>query len=121
MHLSVLLSLIPLPLPLGFRLMLSALIAISGIASLRRHALRVDDTSIYELLLKANGTVEALLVNGTRFEAGISRHSTVLPWLIIMLLEREGARHVQSLLILPDVLPPEDLRILRAWLRWKLI
>jgi hypothetical protein len=102
-------------------LALAALIAFSGIVSLRRHVLRVEDESVCELLLKANGAVEAVLADGTHHDAGISRHSTVMPWLTVILLEKEGSRHMQPLLIWQDALPSEDFRVLQAWLRWKLI
>lgn len=117
--LAALASLIPLHIPVWAKLMLAAAIGLSVGFSIRRHALLLAVTSIRELFLKADGSVEGLRTDGKRFDARVSGHSTVLSWLIVVLLELPGSRRLYPLVILPDSLPLEDSRILRAWLRWK--
>ena len=58
---------------------------------------------------------------GEWFDATVSGQSTVLPWLIVILIDDPGSRRKQPLIILPDSLPPDERCVLRAWLRWKLI
>lgn len=120
LHIAALLGLMPIQLPLWLKLLLTAVVAASGV-SLGRHALQVAGTSVRELILKADGTVEGTRADGSRFEARVSRQSTLWPWLIVMLLERPGSLRLHPLILLPDALPPGELRILRSWLRWKLI
>ncbi len=114
------LTLVSLPFPPWLELTLATLVAVSAGISIRRHALRQAGSSIRELTLKADGTVEAVHYGGGRFDARVSGQSTALPWLIVILLELPGVRRFDPLVILPDALPVEDGRILRAWLRWKL-
>ncbi len=120
MHLAALVSLIPLPIHLWYKLALATLIAMSVCIAIHRHALLLAATSIRELILKADGTVETLRNDGSRIDARVTRQSTVLPYLIVMLLELPGQRRLNSLVILSDSLPAEERRVLRTWLRWKL-
>ncbi len=120
LHIAALLGLLPIRLPLGLKLILAAVVAASGVVSLRRHALRVAGISVRELILKADGAVEGTQGDGSRFEAKVSLQSTIWPWLIVLLLERPGSPRLRPLVVLPDALPAEELRILRSWLRWKL-
>ncbi|MFA7270112.1 MAG: protein YgfX [Sterolibacterium sp.] len=120
LHLAALASLLPLDFPAWLKLALVATIGVSVGAAVRRHALLLATASIRELVLKSDGAVEGLRQGGSRFDASVSGQTTVLPWLIVMLLELPDSRRLLPLLILPDSLPAEDGRILRAWLRWKL-
>ena len=86
LHLAALASLLPLPFSLWLKLALAAVIAVSVCISIRRHALLFAASSIRELVLKADGTVEGMRNDGGRFDARVSGQSTVLPWLIVMLL-----------------------------------
>jgi len=119
-HLAALASLIPLPFHLWYKLALATIIVMSICIAIRRHALLLAAASIRELVLKTDGTVEALRNDGGRIDAKVTMQSTVLPCLIVMLLELPGRRRLNSLVILPDSLPVEERRILRIWLRWKL-
>jgi len=101
-------------------LALATIIVMSICIAIRRHALLLAAASIRELVLKTDGTVEALRNDGGRIDAKVTMQSTVLPCLIVMLLELPGRRRLNSLVILPDSLPVEERRILRIWLRWKL-
>lgn len=120
LHLAALCSLLPLDFPAWIKLALVAAIGVSVGIAVRRHALLLAAASVRELILKNDGAVEGLRHDGSRFDASVSGQTTVLPWLIVMLLELPGSRRLHPLLILPDSLPAEDRRILRAWLRWKL-
>ncbi|MBI4987415.1 MAG: hypothetical protein HZC23_01220 [Rhodocyclales bacterium] len=121
LHLAALASLLPLLLALWLKLALAAVIAVSACISIRRHALLLAASSIHELVLKADGTVEGVRNEGGRLEAKVSGKTTVLPWLIVILLVLPGSRRLLPLVILPDSLPTEEERFLRAWLRWMLI
>ena len=120
MHLAALVSLYPLPFAPWFQSALAVPLAMSAYISIRRHALLFAAESIRELILKADGTAELLRNDGRRYDARVSSQSTVLPWLILMLLETSGSRGLNPLWILPDSLTVDDRRVLRTWLRWKL-
>ena len=121
LHLAALASLVPLQqIPIWLKLALVAVIGVSVVVSVRRHAQLRASISIRELVLKADGSVEGLRNDGGRFVARISRQTTILSWMIVLLLELPGSRSLLPLVIMPDSLPVEDGRILRSWLRWKL-
>jgi hypothetical protein len=71
--------------------------------------------------LELNTTGGARCLNGL----GQWRDAEVLPgsyvsrWLIVLILGIEGRRR-RSLVLLPDSAAADDLRRLRAWLRWRL-
>lgn len=119
LYLSVLFSLAMLPVPGWLKIGLAIATIRSGYVALRSSVLQVDPASVQELLLKTDGTLEGLLVGGQRFEATVGKHSTVLPWLVVMQLEHASSRGGHALMLLPDSLPPEDFRLLLSWLRWK--
>lgn len=119
LHLAALVGLLPLPISLWLKLLLAALIVTSLGMSIRRHALLLARSSVRELLLMADGAVEALRHDGGRFNARLSGQSAVLPGLVVILLEQPGSRRCCPLVVLPDSLAREDERILLTWLRWK--
>lgn len=120
LHLAALGGLVPLNIHVWLKLALASTIMASLRMSIRRHALLLTTSSIRELVLKDDGSVEVRRNDGGQFEASVSGQTAVLPWLIVMLLLLPGSLRLQPLLILPDSLPEEDGRILRTWLRWKL-
>lgn len=120
LHLAALGSLVPLNIHVWLKLALASTIMASLGMSIRRHALLLTTSSIRELVLKDDGSIEVRRNDGGQFEASVSGQTAVLPWLIVMLLQLPGSLRLQPLLILPDSLPEEDGRILRSWLRWKL-
>lgn len=120
MHLAAMASLLVLPFPHWHKLALAAVIFGSVSILVRRHALLLSAVSIRELVLNADGSVGILRNDGRRTEGRVSRQSTVLPYLIVILLDLPGSRGINSLLILPDSLTVEDRRLLRTWLRWKI-
>ncbi|MFA7270387.1 MAG: protein YgfX [Sterolibacterium sp.] len=72
---------------------------------------------IAHLVLRADGRLEYIRVNGESGEALIHPHTTVMPQLTVLLL-RMG-RRIESLVLLPDSLSAENFRLLRLWLRWQ--
>ena len=119
-HFAALASLVPPVLGIWFKLALVTLIGVSACISIRRHALHLAPSSIRELVLKSDCTVEGVRNDGSRINATISAQTIILPWLVVLLLESSGLRRKHPVVILPDSLPAEEGRILRAWLRWKL-
>jgi hypothetical protein len=120
LHLAALGSLLSLQIPVWLKLALTVAIVASLGVSIRRHALLQEAASISGLVLKGDGTVEGLRRDGGRFDARVSGHTTDLSLLIVILLELPESRRLCPLVFLPDSLPLEDARVLRAWLRWKL-
>jgi hypothetical protein len=118
LHLAAFGSLLSLHLLSLLKLALAVTIVASLAMALRRYALCQASSSIRELVLKDDGTIEGQRNDGSRFDARISGQTTVLSWLIVILLETAGTRRLHSLVVLPDALPAEEGRILRAWLRW---
>lgn len=119
LHLAALGSLLPLALPVWLRWTLAAALAASFAAAVRRHALHQAASSVRELVLKADGSIEGLRNDGVRFDAAVSGRTAVLSWLIVILLEMPGRRRLHPVVLLPDALTAEDWRMLRSWLRWK--
>ena len=118
LHLAALGSLLPLQIPVWLKLALAAAIVASLGVSVRRHALLQASSSIRGLTLKGDGTVEGLRLDGGRFDAKVSKHTTDLSLLIVILLEQPESRRLRPLVFMPDSLPLEDARVLHAW-RWQ--
>jgi hypothetical protein len=93
----------------------------SGLIAVRHHGLGADPASVRELLLKADGTLEGLRADGQRFEAKVVRHSTVLPWLVVMQLEHLASNRRLAMTLLPDSLSPQEFRQLLTWMRWQVV
>jgi len=119
--LATLTSVVLLPLAPWIKLFIAIPVGISVLVSLYRHALLLDKAAAKSLLLKADGSAEVMLADGYCFEARVSPRSTLFPWLMVLQLDRMDSAQARSLLVLPDMLPQEDLRILRCWLLWKTI
>lgn len=119
LHLIALGCLMPLPFPLLFKALLAvALMTSLGIVS-RRYAFLAGAASIRELILKDDGMLEGVQLNGRRFEARVSGQSSVLPGLLVLLIAVHNEHRLLPLVVLPDSLSKEDGRILRTWLKWK--
>lgn len=119
-HTAALSALVPLPMPLWLKLGLAAMIVGSACVSTYRHALLCGESSVREMVLMADGTVECERKDGGRFTAKVSLQTTVLPWLIVILLYMPGERGSSPLVIMADSLPAKERRVLCAWLRWKI-
>lgn len=72
---------------------------------------------VSRLILHADGSLELMRDKGLAEAASVHPHSTVTSLLVVLLLET--ARGLETLVVLPDTLGPEDFRMLRLWLRWR--
>ena len=118
LHLAALAGLVPLDFPPWLKLLAGAAVSASAVASIRRHASLTAPGSVRELVLLADGSIEGER-RGRSFTAAVSRQSTVFPWLVVLLLEAPAWFRPLPVVILPDSLPPDEMRALRSWLRWK--
>ena len=75
---------------------------------------------IVHLTLHGDGLMEYRRFSGQGGESRIHPHTTVMPWLTVVLL-RSGRRlePLEPLVLLPDSLAGEEFRKLRLWLRWQ--
>jgi toxin CptA len=69
------------------------------------------------LSLRDKGALAYVRLNGATGDASVDRQSTVTPWLTVILLK--SGKGLESLVLLPDALNPDDYRRLRVWLRWQ--
>ena len=70
------------------------------------------------LELDAQGGARWLDGSGLWQEAEVLPSSYASDWLVVLNLR--AVRRRRSLVLLPDAAPPEELRRLRVWLRWRL-
>jgi hypothetical protein len=101
-------------LPLVLIVSAAALLCVSLTLTLRRSVFRLP---LRELVLKADGLLEAIEPDGASNMAQVDRQTTVFPWLIALLLRIDGRK--VALVLPPDALGREGHRQLRLWLRWK--
>jgi hypothetical protein len=81
--------------------------------------LALAKATVRELELKATGEVRCRDGQGLWQDAEILAGSYVSNWLIVVILGA-GGRRLHPLVLLPDSAAGDDLRRLRAWLRWRL-
>ena len=113
-HCLALLGLMPTSLPPSAKFLIGLVLVLSLGFSLWRHAVR---RPIVALTLKADGHLEVERRDGTIVEAHVHPHTTVFPWLVVLLLKLEG--RTIALTLPADALVVGDHRQLRLWLRWK--
>lgn len=70
------------------------------------------------LNLQSDGQLEYHYQDGSIVTAHVESESTVMPWLVILLLRSTNGQRI-SLVLLPDAVASEDFRRLRLWLRWR--
>lgn len=95
-----------------------ALIATSGLWSIRRHALLRHRGSIVAFELKGENDCALLLRDGVWLQAVVLRSSYVTHGLIVLNLRVAGKLARRHVVILPATLPGEVRRRLRVRLRW---
>ena len=88
-------------------------LAFSLAVALRRHV----RPRFAALTLRADGQVEVWRHDGTPAGLQVDARTTVLPWLVVLLLR--GDQGKVALALPPDGLAAGDHRQLRLWLRWK--
>lgn len=101
-------------LPLAAVIPCGLLLACSLALALRRRVLR---PAVRALTLKGDGRVEIEAADGNRAEASVLPHTTVFPWLAVLLLRTAAGR--VALTLPPDALDAGAHRLLRLWLRWR--
>lgn len=113
-HATALVSLLPLSLSPGVVFVLSMLIIVSLVASLRKTALLTADAAVVRLvwrggdewrLWEAGSSPRVYRLSGTRFTH---------PWLTVLNLVSEDGRDHRSVTIMADSLDPTTSRQLRA-------
>jgi toxin CptA len=108
-----------LPWPLGWRGLLSLLIAASLVFYLLRDAKKVMRHSIVGLKYLQDNQLELQLKSGEWFTASLQPGSFVAPYLTTLAYRSQNAYFNRYLLIMPDMLDAETFRELRTHLRWK--
>jgi len=106
-----------LPVPFLPKLACILTIAWAATASIRRHALLKTPKAFRTLVLLADGGIEALSADGECLNAEVSSHSTLFPWLIVLLLKTPSGRSPQAVLISADSMTADEQRQLRSRLR----
>jgi len=96
--------------PGGLVWLLLALIAISLLYQHR-------PMSVTGLILHGDGRIETIDADGMASVIILHRHTTVLPFMIILLYRQNG--RLAALPLLADSLAAEDFRQLRLHLRWR--
>lgn len=91
----------------------AAILLATAVACLACPALRAARTA-RQLGIERGGAVR---VDGVAGE--LRDGSFVAPWLTLVRWRRAGARCDRTVLVVPDMLPPDDFRALRVLLRWK--
>jgi len=97
----------------------SALIAISLVASLRRHAFRSSPGAVIELEVDEQCLAAAQLRDGRCLQYEVDASSFVSPLLTIVNLRPRLRGRMRAVLIAPDCVQDEAFRGLRVWLRWR--
>lgn len=93
------------------KLTLAAVLALSLTMAVRRSHWAAA------LTLNGDGRLSLLRVDGRSLDCQVERATTVLPWLIVLLVRT--AATTEALVLPVDALGREGHRQLRLWLRWK--
>ncbi len=92
-----------------------AVLLLLGLGASLAHMRKSSDISA--LVLRGDGRLEKVGADGTAKELGLHPHTTVLPFLIVLLYREEGRSG--SLVLLVDSMSDDDFRQIRVWLRWR--
>jgi hypothetical protein len=107
-------------LPMAYGLGAGVVCAAAALYYLRRHALLTHPRAIASLDFGDSGFTAHFrnsdLCTSPAGPYGIV--GFVSPWLIVVGLRGAGWRARQTIVLLPDSLPPDPARHLRLWLRW---
>lgn len=86
--------------------------------ALRRHAWRTSPRAAVELMVSSDAVVVVRRRDGQLAAGHLRSASFVHPRLTTLVWRPDGARVSRSVLVLPDMLSPEDFRRLRVLLRY---
>ena len=106
------------PGPAALRILGATWIACAGLEAMHRLALRRGARAARSVVLDRSGAIAIEDACGESRRGTLRDGSFVAPWLTIVHWRPEGARFDRTLLVLPDMIAPEDFRRLRVLLRW---
>jgi len=107
----------PIPWPLAAGA--SALVAISLVRTLRRHALLISGDALIELELRDDGSAAARSRAGGWADYQVHGSSFISSVLTIVNLQPGGRAGSRSVLVTSDNADPDAFRRLRVWLGWR--
>lgn len=106
------------PGPAALRILAATWVACGGLEALHAIALHRGRRGAQAIALRGDGEIEIRSGASVRRTGVIRDGSFVAPWLTIIRWRPHGARFDRTVLLLPDMLPPDDFRRLRVLLRW---
>jgi len=118
-HIAAGATILPLHVPLQFKLALATAIAASLIHALWRYALLRSSAALVALELSDASEADVQTCDGAWHHARILGTSYVSPLLTVLNLKFDGCLVARHLVIAPDMVATEDFRTLRVILRWK--
>ena len=118
-HAAALALAISAGLPAWAKLMMVALVSVSGIHSIALHALQALSRSTCALEISDDCAVQARDGGGEWWNAQLLPSTFVTPWLTILNLHIDGKRLPRHVILLPDRVDADQFRRLRVWLRWR--
>ncbi|MCX7627470.1 MAG: hypothetical protein N2Z69_03550 [Methylophilaceae bacterium] len=117
-HLGAAAALLVVPVPFWLQLSCGLTILASLVHSVRHHAMRQGAGAIVALRTSGRG-MEVQTTDGNWLMVEVLGSSLVTPWLTVLHLRPTPHRRRVPLVLLPDMLLPQDYRRLRVWLRWQ--
>lgn len=105
-------------LPVGWTAMICLLLLLSLWHEVRK-ALRRGATSVVALRVANDDKLTFQQRDGEWRDAEVLGSSYVTAFLSVLNLQAAGERRQRHVVLLPDVLPADDYRRLRVWLRWR--
>ncbi|MGI9303590.1 MAG: protein YgfX [Gammaproteobacteria bacterium] len=115
-HVMALAVLLVLSLPLALHLALAALVLTSLALALRTHWWRRGGRVVVEVVWESGGEWFVVHASGKRMRARLGAGTFVNRWLTILDLRLDGGGS-RSVVLLPDTVNPDALRVLRARLQ----
>lgn len=106
------------PGPTAVRILAATWIACAALHALHAVALHRGRRGVRAVHLGREGEIEVRDAAGAWRVGTLREGSFVAPWLTIVRWRAQGARFDGSIVLLPDMLPAEDFRRVRVWLRW---
>jgi len=116
-HLGALAIALAMPLTAWGKAALALAISASMGHAIRRHALLHGRDTVVALKISRDG-LQAETPNGVWFPTIVQDSTFVAPWLTVLSLKLPHRRLAAHVVLLPDMLTPDEFRRLRAWLRW---
>ena len=102
----------------ALRILAATWIACAALEALHALALRRGARAVRSMVLQRSGAIEVETSGGRSLYGEVRDGSFVAPWLTIIHWRPEGTRFDRTLVVLPDMLAPDDFRRLRVLLRW---